>query len=518
MSVDYKYKVLRPIYNDIQHIGEALNKKEKIRMFDSLSSRFLYINKVTQTKASEYYFGDNNTCILDYITTNHKYIGKEQIDPEQFILKSNNLAYLPQFLYEVAENDSYSKKDLFLKPYKRYRKINDIVSNFKLTSIKISGLTLNFSPIEATSRFKSFARPNRKFKIADNGIFRSLSHGFLITSFLEHIFIYSDLDNKKTQEIYNKIKKFAADKYNFKLPDYYVLLEHEKGSIKNDIITSGEDSGIIAISNNDKIYNVFSNILEERHLAFKMLRLDTANNILKPHSDGIIGNFLLSFLLRAGNIPWLLEGLNYHDYLFLDVGRGSANYVGYSFTTDSSGSFTVSPSKPIKGEDLALKDLDNILDKLNFKGDSLIYIRDGKISKNEMIALDSIQEENNFTNGPLIEYKKAEPYRIFRKYQNRILKPNSGDCIILDKDNYVLVNSGAYEYNAGQGTPSTKLITFKEIKGNLKIENILQDIHSLCYLNWSTPNHIFSDPAPLHFMDNLLIDAGKGINRSFIPF
>ena len=111
-----------------------------------------------------------------------------------------------------------------------------------------------------------------------------------------------------------------------------------------------------------------------------------------------------------------------------------------------------------------------------------------------------------------------EPYRIFRFENNTIIKPNSGDCIKLDESNYILVNTGSYEYEKSQGTPSTKLITFKQIKGNLNKKKILEDIHSLCYLNWSAPNHIFSDPAPLHFMDNLLNDYGNGIIRKFIPF
>ena len=56
------------------------------------------------------------------------------------------------------------------------------------------------------------------------------------------------------------------------------------------------------------------------------------------------------------------------------------------------------------------------------------------------------------------------------------------------------------------------------IKGDVSKIGILQDLHSLCYLNWSTPNSIFSDPAPLHYIDNLLNDYGKGIMRKFIPY
>lgn len=519
MSVDYKYKVLKSIYNHFEQITKALNNKDKITIFDSLSYRFVQISKVTKTKAIDYCFGENNIHLIDYIVNKYKQVEREKIDKEQSVFMSNkNFAYLPQFLYEVAANDSYDKKELFLTPQERYRKIKFMISRFRLSSIVLPELTLNFSPMEVASRFTNFRRPQRKFRVNEKNVFNSMSHGFLKTSFLHHIFIYSDLNRKDTDRLYQILKEYAIIKYNFKLPEDYALFDHNKDSIKKDIAGGNGNCGIIAISDDDKIYGEISDLVEEKYIAFKMLRLNTANKILQHHSSGIIGNFLISLLVRAGNVPWLLNRLNYANYLFLDVGRGIANYVGYAVIKDGNGYFTVLNSKPIKGEDLNVSDINRIFNRTSLNGNSLIYIRDGKISESELKALDTIKEENKFTNIALVEYKKNGPYRIFRMKQNRIQKPNSGDCIILDQDNYILVNTGSHEYDQGQGTPSTKLITFREISGNLKRNEILEDIHSLCYLNWSTPNHVFSDPAPIHYIDNLLNDYGKGINRSFIPF
>ena len=516
MAIDYKYKVLKKIVNQnyIESIKETLKSKPVVKLFDSLSKRFIFISTVTDTKVGDFCIAQNNIKLVDYLM--NKYDKTESIDVNQNVLMSGSYAYSPQFIYNTAGNMDYDSSKFFIDTYNRYRKIKDIVKDFNLQSIKIKDLNLNFTPFNIEENFMSFKKPVRKFLKPDKDLNRSLSHGFLRVNPLDHSFIYSDLEKAITDNIYELIKNYGKERFNFELPDKYIPLGPEISDIKKDISVNAGNCGIIAITNNNDIYNEISQLIEDNKIAFKMLRLETVKRMVK--ANGIIGNFLISFLLRAGNIPWLLMNLNYNNYLFLDVGRGNANYVGYSIINDTSGLFSIENSRPIKGEDLEYRDLDYIMKKIDINKNSLIYVRDGNISKNEYNAISKIIEEYSYNEFAIVEYKKMEPYRIFRFENNTIIKPNSGDCIKLDENNYILVNTGSYEYEKSQGTPSTKLITFKQIKGNLNKKKILEDIHSLCYLNWSTPNHIFSDPAPLHFMDNLLNDYGNGIIRKFIPY
>ena len=518
MVIDYKYKVLKKIVNQnyIEYIKETLKYRPVIKLFDSLSKRFVFINKITDAKVGDFCIPGYNIKLVDYLK--NKYAETEPIDANQNVLMSGNYAYSPQFLYYTAGNVDYDKSKFFINTYNRYKKIKGIVKDFNLLTIKINNLNLSFKPFNTEENFISFKKPVRRFYKSDKGINRSLSHGFLRVNPLDHIFIYSDLKSNITDNIYKLIKNYGKERFNFDLPDKYIPLGHKISDIKKDISSNINNCGIIVISDNNDIYNEISELIEDKKIAFKMLRLNTAKRMVMQKANGIIENFLISFLLRAENIPWLLTGLNYNNYIFLDVGRGNANYVGYSFINDISGLFSVENSSPIKGEDLEYKDLARILNKIDNSKKSLIYIRDGNISKNEYNNLNKILKEYGYNEFALVEYKKMEPYRIFRFENNSITKPNSGDCIKLDENNYILVNTGSYEYEKNQGTPSTKLITFKKIDFNLSKEKILQDIHSLCYLNWSTPNYIFSDPAPLHFMDNLLNDYGKGIIRKFIPY
>lgn len=516
ISIDHKFKALKKVTNATE-VAVMKGNKNFITLFDGLSKRFIYITDVTNTKAKDCTFGEERTNLIDYITQKYNFINPKDIDIEQNVVKAGEYTYIPQFLYSPVNNKNTQIR-MTEDVYHRFNEIKKQINVFDLIHIKFDDFTINFRSFDITNNYIHLSRPKRKYLKSDGRMLTSLANGFLYKYSLDDIFIYSDLDKNNTRNIYKTLIDYSKKRYDFELPENYIPLDHELQNVKKDILNAGNNIGIIAISDNDNIYKDINELIENQKLTFKMMRLNTAQKILKNNSGAIIGNFLISFLLRAGNIPWLLEKLNYNNYTFLDVGRGNANYIGYSFLENNNGKFIVEHSLPIKGEHLSYNDLRTIFNKLPRNDNTLFYVRDGNISNEEYESIFKILKEHKFESIALIEYKKTEPYRIFRSFEKKIFKPQSGDCIKLDKNNYIIVNTGSDEYNSSLGTPSTKLITFKDVKGDVNKIGILNDLHSLCYLNWSTPISVFSDPAPLHYIDNLLNDYGKGIIREFIPY
>ncbi len=525
MSLDISNKFLntKSLMEEIKdesryiEVKNQLNKYGKITLYDELLEKMITFDRISDKKPKDCYIKDVN--IIDYIKSKHPNI--KEISPDQPILVSNNYEYLSQFLHSSYDYSKLKNKKL-LKPYERYNKINDVIEKYSINKININDYNIYFREIELNqSNTVILQKPDLSFnKGIDNKshILDHLKSGFFKENRVEEVDIYSELPDSDTKKLYDKFRNFSYDNYHFILPDTYLSLENEKKALHNQLLKMNKPENVgIIISDNENVYREFIKANTNK-FAFKGLQIKNAKQMLVYTGRSKIDNFLLSLYARAENKPWLLKDLNYDEYVFIDVGSGVAKYMAYTLINDHKSDMEIKSGNPQKGEALNEYNLSEIIDSFIMKDKkSIIYVRDGSISKSELQVIKD-NYIDNFDNFIIIEYQKRVNYRLFDSNNGMIKKPKNGTCIKLNDENYIIVTTGYDEYKNLQGTPATKLITIKNLKGNYNVNKILNDIFAMCFLNWVSPRNNFADPAPIHYMDKLLNDKGNNINRSFIPY
>ena len=206
--------------------------------------------------------------------------------------------------------------------------------------------------------------------------------------------------------------------------------------------------------------------------------------------------------------------------MFVDVGRSISEFWTTGCVIKKDGEFKIWPGNQIVGEDLDGANINQVLDFAIYNElnpDNLIYVRDGEISLSELNSIyEVVKQRNDIKNLTIVSYKKKVPYRIFRESEGRIQKSRSGDYLRLTEDNYILCNSGT-DFSH-QGTPTTRAIELRQVKGKLSNEMIIEDLFKMCFLNWGSPKSPYSDPAPLHVIDDYLKELGRGIQRKRLAF
>jgi len=502
-------------FNEIKNI---ISKSGAITLYDELRNKIIRFNGISEKKPENIYIDNKN--LIDYVKS--KYPSIKELYNDQYVFLSNDYGYLSQFLHGTYNSSKIRNKKL-LKPVIRYNEINNIIRNYNLDKIDINGNAIYFKKI-ILNQDNTFVLKKPELLFSNNSgktseVFDKLKSGFLIESKTENVYIYSESNDLDASKLYNKFKEFSYKNYSYVLPENYMPLETDEKHLYYQLLNIDNRNSIaIIISDNENTYRNFINAQKD-NFAFKGILIKNAEKMIDHKGRGIIDNFLLSLYARSGNKPWLLKELNYDDYTFIDVSRGVARYMAYTLIANKEGNMEIKKGNPQKGEALDDYNLNNIFNNfiMNSKK-SIIYVRDGSISKSELEIIKNKYIEY-FDNFLLIEYKKDVNYRIFNYNKNIIGKPRSGTCIKLDNNNYIIVTTGYKEYNFIPGTPTTKLITIKNLKGNYyDINKILGDIYGMCFLNWVSPNNYFSDPAPIHYMDKLLYDMGNNINRKFIPY
>lgn len=501
-----------------KEIKNIISNSGAITLYDELRNKMITFNGISEKKPEDIYIDNKN--LIDYVKSKYPHI--REVYNDQYVFLSNDYSYLSQFLHSTYGSSKIGNKKL-LKPFIRYNEINNIIKNYNLDKIDINGNIIYFKKI-ILNQDNTFVLKKPELLFSNNSgktseVFDKLKSGFLIENKIEDVYIYSESNYLDIHKLYDKFKTFSYENYSYVLPENYIPLENNERNLHYQLLNIDNKNSIaIIISDNENIYRNFINAQKD-NLAFKGILTKNAEKMICYNGRGIIDNFLLSLYARSGNKPWLLKELNYDDYVFIDVSRGVARYMAYALITNKKSDMEIKKGNPQKGEALNDYNLNNIFNNfiMNNKK-SIVYVRDGAISKSELELIKNKYIEY-FDNFILIEYKKDVNYRIFNYNKNIMGKPRSGTCIKLDDDNYIIVTTGCKEYNRIPGTPTTKLITIKNLKGNYyDINKILNDIYGMCFLNWVSPNNYFSDPAPIHYMDKLLYDMGSNINRKFIPY
>ncbi len=491
-----------------------LGKLGKVTLFYELNhGRIINADKLSAKKPLDILIDNQN--LIDYIKSTNSNL--KNIDNEQYVLESKGYNYLSQFLHNVYDIKTIKNK-VMLTPSQRYNKIGSIIKNYNLDKIGVDNDTISFNEMELDQSNIPLKKPELLFnnKVGKKSqILENLKSGFCSTKYIKNLYIYSDLDNRETNLLYNKFAHFSSDNYRYVLPVTYNNLENTPNELRNQLQKINPDeNAVIVITHKEAIYKQFANT----KLVFKALYPENAKKMLKYNSRSMIDNFLLSLYARLNCKPWLLKELNYNNYVFSDVSRGVAKYMAYTLIRDKNSNMEIIRGQPQKGESLSEDNLGFIFDTFTMENRrSVIYVRDGSISKSEFEMIKN-KYIDNFDNIVVMEYQKTVNYRLFSKKDNEITKPKNGTCIGLDENNYVMVTTGYDEYKNLRGTPTTKSIKITILKGSYNRNKILADLFSMCFLNWVSPLNNFSDPAPIHYMDNLLNDMGKTINRSFIPY
>jgi argonaute-like protein implicated in RNA metabolism and viral defense len=150
------------------------------------------------------------------------------------------------------------------------------------------------------------------------------------------------------------------------------------------------------------------------------------------------------------------------------------------------------------------------------KPQHFLLLRDGDVKETELDIFSEVTGKFGIPNCAVVSIKKQTPYRIFRMRDGKILKPRSGDYFVIDKDLVMVCCAGVDEYE--HGMPKPRVIEVKRTKGVIDAIKVARDVFYMSYLNWGSPSHSYSSPAPLRLAHKLASDLSKGLRPSGQPF
>lgn len=557
------------IKNSIDFLVQELSSREgKLKSFRRKSNglRFHYILasipvnivKVGTRKISEEklqspikYNGNDYSNLPGYLVNKYPSAFKEQkLDYDQIVVyDKNGYGYPPQFLHRNIPADSVPDKiknremylasgderkgwDHRIAALNRWNLIKRYYENFGFDQISIGNMSFHFK-LSKSINSAYFNRPKLELsrgKISSQTeLLNSLRNGFYKPPNIKNFCIYYGGKDGLEKKVYEIFKEEAYSKYKVVLPDKHYPVPQDVEEVENFLQEVKKSSGTVGnfllsiVPPNSDFHDKLINASSRSETPTKSITTDSCYKLLtgKHGSGGILLNTLFSIFIRAGAIPWVISSrLNYSGYMFVDVGRSKSEYWTTGCIIKKDGEFKIWPGSQIVGEDL---DEGNINQVLNFaihnelETDNLIYVRDGEISLSELNSINKVLEQRKeIKNFSIVSYKKKVPYRIFRIRDGIIQKSRSGDYLKLTEDNYIVCNSGA-DFSH-QGTPTAKATDIRHMKGKLNSEWIIEDLFKMCFLNWGSPKSPYSDPAPLHMIDDYLRELSRGVHRNRPPF
>ena len=528
-------------------------KSNGLRFHYTLASMPVDIVKVGTRKISEEklqfpikYNGNEYSNLPSYLISRYPIPFKEQkLDYDQIVVyDKNGYGYPPQFLHRNIPADSVpdqiKKREMFLASgderkgwdhriaaLNRWNLIKRYYENFGFGQISIGNISFRFK-LNKSINSGHFNIPKLQLSngriSSQSELLKSLENGFFRTPNIKNFCIYYGGEDDLSKKLYRILKEEAYSKYKIVLPDEYYPVPPNIEEVENSLQEIKKLSGtgvtflLSIVPPNSDLHDKLINASSRSETPTKSITTDSCFKLLtgKYGSSGILLNTLFSILTRAGGIPWVISSrLNYSGYMFVDVGRYKSEYWTTGCVIKKDGEFKIWPGNQTVGEDLDDANINQVLDfaiSNELETDSLIYVRDGEISLAELNSINKVLEQRKeIKNFSIVSYKKDVPYRIFRIRDGVIQKSRSGDYLRLTENNYIVCNSGA-DFSH-QGTPTAKATDIRHLKGKLNSEWIIEDLFKMCFLNWGSPKSPYSDPAPLHVIDDYLKELTRGVQR-----
>jgi hypothetical protein len=341
---------------------------------------------------------------------------------------------------------------------------------------------------------------------------------------LDELFLFS-VDDTLTNPFWEALSEYFQNNFGWTLPDRPKLLERSENEIRNYLEkrkaqdSLGKIACIAILEDESALHKTLTNLLAEYGIALQCLRRTTALSIVKYQRKSFLEGICAGIFAKSGGIPWLLhDPLIYERYAAIDVGREKTEWWAMGVVYDQKGLYEIIPGEMLVGEDLDVEALKSCASRAIRESvpNSFVILRDGDASSKELNALRNLAAETKIPNVALVSIKKNVPHRLFRDVDGEIYKPVSGDFLELDKNMIVICLAGVDRYL--HGTPIPKVLEVIPVSGSIVPRDIAHDIFYLSFLNWGSPSHGYSSPAPLKLAHVLASDLSRGLRPFGPPF
>lgn len=341
---------------------------------------------------------------------------------------------------------------------------------------------------------------------------------------LEEMFLFS-ADDSLAGPFWEAMKEYFENNFGWTPPEKPTLLEKSETEIRNYLEKrKAQDSlsktACIAILEEDSpLYKTLNNLFAQYGIAVQCLREKTAVSIIDYYRKDFLEGICAGIFAKAGGIPWLLyDPLVYERYAAIDVGRQKAEWWAMGIVYDQKGLYEILPGEMIVGEDLNIEALKCCTSRALRASapNSFLILRDGDVSEGELETFKTLISEAKVQNSAIVSVKKNIPHRLFRSVNGKIYKPISGDFVELDKNLIVICLAGVDRYQ--HGTPIPKVLEVIPVSGHISSQDVARDVFYLSYLNWGSPSHGYSSPAPLRLAHILASALSRGLTPFGPPF
>ena len=470
----------------------------------------------------------------------------QRLDPSQPAVCKGSYPYAPQLLHRHVTLEKVPRKVLnektFLMDMAKRKENRDPHSpaRKRWTYLK-KELDSNFSYLDlganvykalkpVTTSITTTERPRLIVQkdgspVKPENLLYALRKGPFQAPDLEEFFLYS-VDDSLVGPFWQALKKYFENNFGWVPPEKPILLEKSEVEIRNYLEKrkaqdSLRNTACIAILEKQEpyLYKTLVNLFAEYDIPVQCLRKKTAVSVIDFQRRGILEGICAGIFAKAGGVPWLLyDSLVYERYAAVDVGRQKAEWWAMGIVYDQRGLYEILPGEMIVGEDLnaeALKCCTATALSAS-STNSFLILRDGDVSERELEIFRQIISESEVQNSAIVSIKKNIPHRIFRSTDGEVSKPLSGDFVELDENLIVMCLAGVDRYQ--HGTPKPKVIEVIPVSGHIDNKNVARDIFYLSYLNWGSPSHGYSSPAPLRLAHLLASALSRGLRPFGPPF
>lgn len=341
---------------------------------------------------------------------------------------------------------------------------------------------------------------------------------------LDEMLLFS-VDDSLASPFWEAFTEYFENNFGWLPPEKPTMLEKSETEIRNYLEkrkqqgSLGKVACIAILDENSPLYRALTNLFAQYGIALQCLRKKTAASIIHLQRRSLLEGICAGIFAKAGGIPWLLyDQLAYERYAAVDVGRQEAEWWAMGIVYDQRGLYEILPGEMIVGEDLNVEALRCCSSRALREPmpDSFLILRDGDVSNKELETFKRLMSEARVQNSAIVSVKKNVPHRLFRSVNGEIFKPVSGDFIELDKNLIVICLAGVDRYQ--HGTPVPKVLEVIPISGNISSRNVARDVFFLSYLNWGSPSHGYSSPAPLKLAHVLASALSEGLRPFGPPF
>jgi hypothetical protein len=487
-----------------------------------------------------------NGTVYDYLKLRFSHNKRVQyLDPNQPAVCRNSYQYAPQLLHrhvsqkEVPRNvlnentylmdisQAKEQRDPHSPARKRWEYLREeLNSNFSYLDLGVNV----FKTLNPVSRHVTMIERPRLIvqkggsPVKPENLIYALRKGPFKAPEIDEILLFS-ADDSLARSFWEAFREYSEFNFGWSPVDKPTLLEKSEIEIENYLERRKEQDSLgktacIAILDEDSpLYKTLTNLFAKYGIALQCLRKRTAVSIVDHQRRSLLEGICAGIFAKAGGIPWLLyDQLVYERYLAVDVGRQEAEWWAMGIVYDRQGLYDILPGDAIVGEDLSVEALKCCTSRA-LKAcvpDSFLILRDGDVSSREVEIFKKLISEANVPNSAIISIKKNVPHRLFRSSNGEIYKPMSGDFVQLDENLFVLCLAGVDRYQ--HGTPAPKVLEMILVSGQINFQSVVRDTFYLSYLNWGSPSHGYSSPAPLKLAHVLASALSRGMRPFGPPF